>query len=179
MLSSPHNCVSAMKLSLIVAMSNNRVIGADNGMPWHLSADLKRFKSLTWGKPILMGRKTHESIGRPLPGRKNIVLTRDPEYRAEGCAIAHSLAEALALAGKAEELMVIGGSSLYEPLLPEADRLYLTLIEREFKGDTFFPSFAMGEWRIVEGETVDDDPTVDFTYRFLVLDRLLPLYLHH
>lgn len=161
-----------MKLSLVVALSSNRVIGVDNRMPWHLSADLKRFKSLTWGKPILMGRKTHESIGRALPGRLNIVLTSDPHYWAEGCSIAHSLDEAMALAGGSEELMVIGGASLYERFLPEANRLYLTLIEREFKGDTYFPEFSLADWRELECKTMEDDPSVDFTYRFLVLDRL-------
>ena len=160
-----------MKLSLIVAASDNRVIGKDNQMPWHLSADLKRFKAITWGKPILMGRKTHESIGRPLPGRKNIILTTDPEYGSAGCEVAHSLKEAMELAGDADELMVIGGSSLYESFLPDADRLYLTLIERDFQGDAFFPEFSLEDWRIIECQTISDDPTVDFTYRFLVLER--------
>ena len=160
-----------MKLSLIVAVSDNRVIGKDNRMPWHLSADLKRFKAITWGKPILMGRKTYESIGRPLPGRKNIVLTSDPNYQANGCAVAHSKAEAIELAGDVDELMVIGGTSLYESFLPEANRLYLTLIERDYEGDAFFPEFSLEDWRIVECETIVDDPSVDFTYRFLVLER--------
>jgi len=160
-----------MKISLIVALAANRVIGVDNRMPWHLSADLKRFKAITWGKPILMGRKTHESIGRPLLGRHNIVLTADPAYRAEGCSVAHSLAEAMDLAGEAEELMVIGGASLYENFLPQADRLYLTLIEREFDGDTYFPAFSPEDWRESASQTVADDPSVDFTYRFLVLER--------
>ena len=160
-----------MKISLIVAASDNRVIGIGNRMPWHLSADLKRFKAITWGKPILMGRKTHESIGRPLPGRKNIVLTSDNAYQSEGCFIAHSLSEAVKLAGDAEELMIIGGATLYERFLPEVDRLYLTLIERDYEGDTFFPEFSLEDWRIVECETITDDPTVDFTYRFLLLER--------
>ncbi len=161
-----------MKISLIVALSANRVIGVDNRMPWHLSADLKRFKAITLGKPLLMGRKTHESIGRPLPGRHNIVLTTDPGYRAEGCSVAHSLDEAMDLAGDADELMVIGGASLYETFLPQADRLYLTLIEREFEGDTYFPAFSPEDWREVESKTVADDTNVDFTYRFLVLQRV-------
>lgn len=160
-----------MKISLIAALASNRVIGADNRLPWHLSADLKRFKALTWGKPIVMGRKTHESIGRPLPGRHNIVLTGNPGYRAEGCAIAHSEAEAVTLAGDAEELMVIGGAALYQAFLPQADRLYLTLIEREFDGDTSFPAFSPQDWQEAESETVADDPAVDFSYRFVRLDR--------
>lgn len=160
-----------MKISLVAAMSSNLVIGKDNRMPWHLPADLKRFRAITWGKPILMGRKTHESIGRPLPGRNNIVLSSDPAYIAEGCAVARSLAEAMEVAGDADELMIIGGSSLYERFLPEADRLYLTLIDREFAGDTFFPAFSLDAWRVAECETVTDDVSVDFTYRFLVLER--------
>ena len=160
-----------MKLSLIAALSANRVIGAEQRLPWRLPADLRRFKALTWGKPVLMGRKTHESIGRALPGRPNIVLSANPGYRAAGCAVAHSLDEALALAGAAEELMVIGGASLYASLLPKADRLYLTLIEREFDGDTCFPEYAPGEWREVASQTVADDPAVDFSYRFVRLER--------
>ena len=160
-----------MKISLIVALSTNRVIGANQRIPWHLSADLKRFKALTWGKPILMGRKTHESIGRPLPGRHNIILTTAPDYQAEGCSVAHSLTEAMDLAGDADELMIIGGAALYESFLPQADRLYLTLIEREFDGDTYFPEFAPADWREVENQSVADDPSVDFAYRFVVLER--------
>ncbi len=140
-------------------------------MPWHLSADLKRFKAITWGKPILMGRKTYESIGCPLPGRKNIVLTTNPAYCASGCEVAHTLNEAMDLAGDADELMVIGGATLYDSFLPEADRLYLTIIERYFEGDTFFPEFSLEDWRIVDCETISADPSVDFTYRFLVLER--------
>jgi dihydrofolate reductase len=160
-----------MKLSLIVALSANRVIGANQRLPWHLPADLKRFKALTWGKPILMGRKTHESIGRPLPGRHNIILTADPGYQAPGCAVAHSLYEAIALAGNAEELMVIGGATLYETLLPQATRLYLTLIDRDFDGDTYFPAYAPEDWQLVESQSVSDDPAVDFSYRYEMFER--------
>lgn len=161
----------SMKLSLIAAMSRNRVIGADNRLPWHLSADLRRFKAITLGKSILMGRKTHESIGRPLPGRKNIVLTADANYRAPGCVVVHSLEEALRAAEDSEELMVIGGSSLYRRLLPRADRLYLTLIDREFRGDTFFPEFDLADWIEVEREDVPEDPQAGFKYSFLILER--------
>lgn len=161
-----------MHISLIVAMSANRVIGADNRMPWHLSADLKRFKLITWGKPILMGRKTHESIGCPLPGRQNLVLTSDPTYQAPGCAVVHNLEQArAALPAGTDELMVIGGASLYADFLPEADRLYLTLIHREFAGDVFFPPFDASAWREVERVDVDDDPVVDFAYSFVVMER--------
>lgn len=161
-----------MKLSLLVAMAANRVIGVDNRLPWRLSADLKRFKAITWGKPILMGRKTHESIGRPLPGRTNIILTRDAAYQAAGCLTAQSLKQAQGLVPDAAELMVIGGSAVYELTLPLADRLYLTLIEREFAGDTYFPEFDDKQWREVESIPVTDDETVDFSYRFTLLERI-------
>ncbi|MGX2028634.1 MULTISPECIES: dihydrofolate reductase [Methylocaldum] len=162
-----------MKISLIVAMGENRVIGVDNRMPWHLSADLKRFKQITMGKPLVMGRRTHESIGRPLPGRKNIVLTSDRAYVAPGCVVVHTLRDALGEAD-ADEVMVIGGSSLYETLLPKADRLYLTLIHREFVGDTFFPEFEWKEWSEIERLDVTDDPDSGLSYSFLVLERKAP-----
>jgi dihydrofolate reductase len=129
-----------MKISLIAAMGENRVIGVDNRMPWHLSADLKRFRQITLGKPILMGRRTHESIGKPLPGRENIVLTRDSAYQSPGCTLVHNRDQAVRAAGDAPELMVIGGAGLYQEFLPLADRLYLTLIQHTFEGDTFFPT---------------------------------------
>jgi dihydrofolate reductase len=162
--------VSSPKISLIVAMGENRVIGVDNRMPWHLPADLKRFRQITWGKPVVMGRKTHESIGRPLPGRKNIVLTSDRNYAAPGCTVVHSLQDALREAD-AGEVMVIGGSSLYRALLPQADRLYLTLIHREFPGDTFFPEFDWSAWREAAREDVGEDPDSGLRYSFLLLER--------
>lgn len=159
-----------MKISLVVAMGENRVIGVDNRMPWHLSADLKRFRRITWGKPLIMGRKTHESIGRPLPGRKNIVLTGDPNYRAEGCTVVHSAEEALRET-EGEEAMVIGGSAVYRAFLPRADRLYLTLIHREFAGDTFFPEFDRTTWREVERIDVDKDAASGLSYSFVTLEK--------
>jgi dihydrofolate reductase len=159
-----------MKISLVVAMGKNRVIGLEGALPWHLSADLKRFRQITMGKPIIMGRKTHESIGRPLPGRKNIVLTGDPNYRAEGCVVVHSPAEALREA-EGDEAMVIGGSAVYREFLPKADRLYLTLIHREFPGDTFFPEFDPGAFREVERIDVDDDGASSLSYSFLTLEK--------
>jgi dihydrofolate reductase len=160
-----------MRISLIVAMSRNRVIGSDNRLPWHLSADLKRFKAITMGKPILMGRKTHESIGRPLPGRTNIVLTGNPGYHAPGCLVVSSLGEAMDAAQGCEELMIIGGSSLYRRFLTDADRLYLTLIDQDFSGDTFFPEFDPADWVEVAREDVPDDPQAAFKYSFLILER--------
>ena len=160
-------------ISLIVAMADNRAIGLDNRMPWHLPADLRRFKRLTWGKPIIMGRRTHESIGRALPGRRNIVLTADRNYLAPGCIVAHSPGQALREAD-AEEAMVIGGEALYREFLSEADRLYLTLIHREFPGDTFFPEWDPKEWREVDREDADEDPESGLRYSFVVLERKEP-----
>lgn len=128
-------------ISMVAAMAKNRVIGKDNQMPWHLPADLKHFKSVTMGKPVVMGRKTFESIGRPLPGRQNIVISRDKNYMAEGCDTATSIEQAIALAGDIEELMIIGGGFLYSQMLPKADKLYLTFINLEVDGDTQFPTF--------------------------------------
>lgn len=163
-----------MRVTLIAAMSRNRVIGVDNSLPWHLSADLRRFKAITLGKPIFMGRKTHESIGRPLPGRLNLILSRNPEYLAEGCVVVHTLDQALLAAAGFDELMVIGGSSLYQTMLPYANRLYLTLIDAEFEGDTFFPAIHQTDWREVERQEVHGDASVPFSYQFLVLERIVP-----
>ena len=159
-----------MNISLVVAMGENRVIGVDQRMPWHLPADLKRFRRITLGKPIVMGRKTHESIGRPLPGRKNIVLTADSGYRAPGCVVVHGLDEALREA-EGEEIMVIGGSTLYREFLPRADRLYLTLIHREFPGDTFFPELDLSGWREAAREDVSDDLDSGLSYSFVIMER--------
>jgi dihydrofolate reductase len=162
-----------MKISLIVALSSNRVIGADKQMPWHLSADLKKFKQITLGSPIIMGRKTFESIGRPLPGRTNIVVSRNAAYQPEGVVVFASLAAALSYAcGESERVFVIGGASLYEAALPLAAELYLTQIHREFAGDTYFPVLDMSVWREVERVDIDDDPQVTFKYSFLRLLRV-------
>lgn len=160
-----------MQISVIVAMANNRVIGAGNRMPWHLPADLKRFKALTMGKPVVMGRKTHESIGRPLPGRDNVVVSRDPAFRAPGCQVYPSIEAALAALRQHDEVFIIGGAALYAALLPQAGTLYLTQIHRDFDGDTFFPEFPADEWRTLERQLVDDDPAAGFSYSFLKLAR--------
>ena len=137
-------------LALIAARARNGVIGLDNRMPWHLPEDLAYFKRVTLGKPVVMGRKTFESIGRPLPGRLNIVVTRNPDWQAAGVQVAHSLDAALALAAAAapEEIMLIGGAELYRQALPQADVLYLTEIDAEFAGDAFFPEVDLARWRI-------------------------------
>jgi len=135
--------------ALVAALARNRVIGVGNRLPWRLPEDLARFKRLTMGAPVIMGRKTRESIGRPLPGRRNIVVTRAPEASWEGCVVAHSLADALALARDAGEAFVIGGAELYAQALPGADRLYLTLIDADYAGDAWFPEFDAAAWREV------------------------------
>jgi len=160
-----------MKISLIVAMASNRVIGLDNQMPWHLSADLKKFKKITMGSVILMGRKTFESIGRPLPGRTNIIISRNPEYQQEGCLVFNSVEKALECCHNEKEVFVIGGSALYEMLLPVADRLYLTEIKKEFFGDTFFPEMDTEYWFEMEREDIHDDPDAAFSYSFLKLEK--------
>ena len=153
-------------------MASNRVIGLNNKMPWHLSADLKKFKKITMGSPVLMGRKTYESIGKVLPGRTNIILSRDPEYRQHGCLVFNDLESALKNACEsADEIFVIGGSDLYEAILPITDAIYLTVINREFQGDTFFPELDLNDWSEVAREDIKDDPDVAFSYSFLKFEK--------
>lgn len=160
-----------MKISLIVAMASNRAIGLNNQIPWHLSADLKKFKKITMGAPILMGRKTYESIGRPLPGRSNIIISRNPEYRQAGCLVFNDIEQALESCRDRDEVFVIGGSDFYRSMLAVADTLYLTQIHREFPGDTFFPELDASQWIEVEREDIQDDPDVAFSYSFLKLEK--------
>ena len=157
-----------MKISMIAAMAHDRVIGKDNQMPWHLPADLTHFKRVTLGKPVLMGRKTFESIGRPLPGRRNLVISRNPDYQAEGIEVVGSVEAALALlAGSSvEELMVIGGGHLYAEMLPSADCLYLTRIDLAVEGDTRFPAFDDGQWQRVDCESHPADEKNPHPYSF-------------
>ena len=162
-----------MKISLIVAMANNRVIGLNNQMPWHLSADLKKFKKITLGSSVLMGRKTYESIGRPLPGRTNIIISRNPDYRQDGCVVVNTIESALKKGcASAEEIFVIGGSDLYKAMLPIADTIYLTLINKTFDGDTFFPDIDMQDWIEADRDDINDDPDAAFSYSFLKLNRI-------
>ncbi len=161
-----------MRVSLITAMSLNRVIGLNGKMPWHLPADLKRFQSLTMGKPIIMGRKTFESIGKPLPGRTNIVVTRSDTFNPEGCQMAHSLCEAIAKSGNAPDIMVIGGEYLYRQMIPYTDRMYFTIIHTETQGDVYFPEVNMSEWKEVERvERPADDKSI-FDLSFIVYDKV-------
>ena len=149
-------------ISLIVAVSTNNVIGADGDLPWRLSDDLKRFKAVTMGKPIVMGRKTYESIGRPLPGRQNIVITRQNNFTADGCDVVQSTAEAVEVAGGADEIMVIGGSQIYAAFLPTADRIYLTRVHTEVDGDAFFPPLDEAKWRESGSESYEADDSNDY-----------------
>ncbi|MDX1252093.1 MAG: type 3 dihydrofolate reductase [Gammaproteobacteria bacterium] len=160
-----------MIISLIAAMADNRVIGIDNTLPWRLPADLKHFKKITLGKPILMGRKTYESIGKPLPERTNIIVTADRDYQAPGCVVVHSIDEALAACGNSEETMVIGGASFYEQLLPRADRLYLTLIHENFAGDAWFPAYDPAQWQEIERTDHQPDEANPYRYSFVVMKR--------
>lgn len=160
-----------MKISLIVAMAANRVIGRDGQMPWHLSADLRRFKQITLGSPILMGRKTFEAIGKPLPGRDNLVISRNPDFHPAGCQVFSDINSALESVASCKQLFVIGGATLYQAMLPVADYAYLTVIDKAFAGDTYFPLLDEAEWDEIEREQVANDPTVDFTYRFVTLKR--------
>ena len=159
------------KLSIIVAMGNNRAIGGKNGLLWHIPAELKRFKEITMGHPIIMGRKTHQGIGRPLPGRTNIVITKDLEFKAEGGLVTHSLEEALQQAhGKSgdSEVFIIGGGQIYQQALPLADKLYLTSVEGDFPGaDTFFPDYS--QFTKVISENIGED--AGFKFKFLELER--------
>ena len=161
-----------MKISIVVAMGANGVIGRDNQLPWHLPADLRHFKQTTMGKPILMGRKTYESIGRPLPGRTNIVITRDAGYTADGCVVVHSIEAAMQAVREQEEIMVIGGAEFYRQVLPYADTIYLTRIHEDFEGDTFFPELTAAEWREVERTDCEPDAKNPHRYSFLRLDRV-------
>jgi dihydrofolate reductase len=155
-------------LSLIWAMDEKRLIGNDNKLPWHLPADLAFFKRTTMGKPIIMGRKTFDSIGRPLPGRQNIIITRDRTFTAQGCNIANGIDEALSLVSdEVEEAMLIGGASLYLQTLEQADVLYLTQIHHAFSGDTWFPEIDISQWSEVFRERHEPDEKNQFPYSFM------------
>jgi dihydrofolate reductase len=154
-------------VSLIAAMANNRVIGKGNQMPWHLPADLGHFKTVTFGKPVIMGRKTYESIGRPLPGRRNIIISRNRNYKIEGCETAVSLEEAMELVNEVEEIMIIGGGHVYSQAIPLADRLYLTFIDLDVDGDTQFPEFEHLKLTEVKREKHLKDEKNSYDYQFI------------
>jgi dihydrofolate reductase len=158
-------------ISIIAAMTENRVIGINNTLPWRLPADLRHFRQITTGHHVIMGRRNYESIGRPLPDRTNIVITRNPVYQAPGCRVKHSLAEALQDAGNDPEVFVIGGAEIYRQAISRADRIYLTLVHAEISGDTFFPEFDMREWRETSRAHHEADEKNPYAYSFVTYDR--------
>lgn len=157
-------------ISFVVAMDENRGIGKDNDLPWYLPNDLKHFKKTTMGKPIVMGRKTYESIGKPLPGRENIVVTRDDNYEAEGTTIVHSIDEVLAI--DADEICVIGGTEIFKLFMPVADRLYVTEIHHTFDADTYFPELDEEEWKEVSRESGTVDEKNKYPHDFVVYEKI-------
>lgn len=159
------------RITFVVAMSENRVIGVDNTLPWKLPADLRHFKHTTMGKPVLMGRKTFQSIGRALPGRRNIVVSRDPGFEAAGCETVASIDEAMGRVGGEPEVMVIGGASFYAQLLPRAERIHLTLVHAVIEGDAFFPELDPSQWREVSREEHAADERNRYAYSFLLYER--------
>jgi dihydrofolate reductase len=161
-----------MLIAIIAAMDRNRLIGDGDRLPWRLPADMRRFRALTMGKPIVMGRRTHESIGKVLPGRKNIVLTRNTGFRAPGCVVVSNLEEALGMCADEPELMVIGGAQLYEETLPRARRLNLTLLHGSFSGDTWFPEYDQRQWREVFREDHEAGADAPCDYSFVDLERV-------
>ena len=159
-----------MKISISCAMGENRVIGINNQLPWHLPNDLKHFKKITLHKPIIMGRKTFESIGKPLPDRENIIVTRDKNYTAPNCIVVHSLEEALDQI-EAPEVIIIGGAKMYEQALRIATTLYITIIHQAFQGDTFFPEINQDDWKEIAREDYEADEHNDYDYSFVTLNR--------
>lgn len=161
-----------MIISLIAAVDRNRAIGKDGVMPWHLPADLKFFKRITMDKPIIMGRKTFDAIGKPLPGRLNIVVTRDTQWQHDGVYVTHNIEDALRATAEYEEVMIIGGANLYAQMLPDADRLYLTEIDAAFEADTFFPAVDTAQWREAGRERHAADEKNPWPYSFVTLERI-------
>ncbi len=160
-----------MRISIIAAMSSNRVIGLKDDLPWHLPPDLKHFKQLTMGHHMIMGRKTFDTIGRPLPGRVTIVVTRRTDFVHPGVLVAHSIDDALRLAEDDKEVFIAGGGEIYRLTLDLADRIYLTVIHHEFEGDTFFPPFDESKWEVVEEQEFHPDEQNPLRFTFLTLDR--------
>ena len=167
--------MTMMRLSILAAMAKNRVIGRNNTLPWHLPADLKHFKSLTMGHPIIMGRKTYESIGKPLPDRTNIIVTNQTNFHAPGTMLVNSVEEALRISKDAspanDESFIIGGAELYRQTLRFCHRMYITEIQSDFEGDTFFPAFNHEEWRETAREKHQGNGKTDLAYHFVIFDR--------
>ncbi|ALQ55895.1 Dihydrofolate reductase [Pseudoalteromonas issachenkonii] len=158
---------------MIAAMANNRVIGLDNKMPWHLPGDLQHFKKVTSGKPVIMGRKTFESIGRPLPGRRNIIITRNKDYHASGIETVTTPEAALELVNDVAEVMIIGGGNIYQQFLAQAQRLYLTFIDLDVEGDTQFPDYkSVANWQIEDEMLMTPDDKNKYSYKFVTLNKV-------
>lgn len=158
-------------ISIIAAMAENRVIGVNNTLPWRLPADLRHFRRLTTGHHVIMGRRNYESIGKPLPDRTNIVVTRNPRYQAPGCKVRHSLEEALHDAGNDPEVFVIGGAEIYRQAMDKADRIYLTMVHADISGDTWFPEFDTREWNEISRARHEADEKNPYAYSFVTYDR--------
>ena len=159
-------------ISIIVAIARNGVIGGDNRLLWHISEDLRRFKALTTGHPVVMGRKTWESLGRPLPGRTNVVLTRQPDFAPEGAVVVHSLEEAVRMFPPQEEVFIIGGGELYAQALPLADRLYITTVEADYEGDVRFPKWDRSQWQLTSRELHERGEKFEHPFEFVDYARI-------
>ncbi len=160
-----------MIISIIAAIGKNNVIGSEGKLPWRMKADMKRFVSLTKGKTVVMGRKTYESIGKPLKDRTNIILTRNSEFTADGCTVVNSVDEVFEVVGDRSEIMVIGGASIYKQFLHRANKMYLTIIDHNFDGDVFFPDFDTDQWNEIEREAHNKDSENPYDYAFVTLER--------
>jgi dihydrofolate reductase len=162
------------RISIIVAIAKNNAIGKNNQLLWHIPADLKRFKKITSGHQVIMGKLTFESLPfRPLPNRTNIVITDKPGETFEGCTTVYSISEALNLCNAQEESFIIGGGSIYRQFLPHCNKLYITLVNKDFEADTFFPEINREEWELIESEDVENDPSLGFSYSFLTFEKIL------
>jgi len=159
------------RIAFVVALDRNKVIGKDGRLPWRLPDDMKHVRELTVGKPLIMGRRTYDSIGRPLPQRTSIVMTRDPSFQAEGVKVARSKEEALALAGDAPEVIVFGGGEVFRQFLPDVDRIYLTRVDASVEGDTYF-DMGRDDWRVVSDERHEADARHPYAFSFITLDRV-------
>ena len=159
-------------ISIIVAVAKNGVIGDKNTLLWHIREDMVHFRTLTSGHPVIMGRKTYDSIGRPLPKRTNVVITRDTELQIEGCTMAHSLTEAVEMFDSSEEVFIIGGAQIYNQAMPLADRLYLTIIDKEYEGDSSFPEIDYNSWRQISCEKFERGEAFEYPFSFITLERV-------
>lgn len=161
-----------MPIAQVVAISQNRVIGKDNQLIWHMPADLKHYKNVTMGHHMIMGRKTYESIGRPLPGRTTVIITRDKNYKAEGCIVVHSLDEALKVAANDNEPCIVGGGEIFRQAMDITDKIYLTIIHHDFEGDTFYPELDPAKWRLTKREDFQPDEKNKYPYSFCEYERV-------